>query len=131
MTLPVALGSEGHRHAVCRLEDLPPGTRRTIDLDGRSICLLNVAGVVYALRDTCPHQGASLCRGTLGSTMMPSSPLEYVVGLEGRVLRCPWHGWEFQIDSGVSLFDPRIRVKVYPVAIEDGEIILVDDRHES
>jgi nitrite reductase (NADH) small subunit len=131
MTLPVAQGSKGQRHAVCRLEDLPPGTRRTIDLDGRSICLLNVDGVVYALRNTCPHQGAPLCRGTIGSTMMPSRPLEYVVGLEDRVLRCPWHGWEFQIDSGISLFDPRIRVKTYPVAIENDEIILVDDRRES
>jgi 3-phenylpropionate/trans-cinnamate dioxygenase ferredoxin subunit len=130
MTLPGARGGKGRRHPVCRLEDLPPGTRRSIDLDGRAICLLNVDGVVYALRDTCPHQGASLCRGTLGSTMMPSRPREYVVGLEGRVLRCPWHGWEFQIDSGVSLFDPRIRVKVYPVAIEDDEIILLDDHRE-
>lgn len=126
MTLPAG----EKRHAVCRLEDLPPGTRRQVDLDGRTICVANVDGVVYALRDTCPHQGASLCRGTLGSTMLPSQPREYVVGLEGMVLRCPWHGWEFRVDTGVSLFDPRTRVKTYPVTIEDGYVVLVDDRRE-
>jgi nitrite reductase (NADH) small subunit len=58
--------------------------------------------------------------------MLPSRPLEYVVGLENLVLRCPWHGWEFRIDTGVSLFDPKIRVKTYDVAIDDDDIVLVD-----
>lgn len=57
--------------------------------------------------------------------MVASRPLEYVVGLENLVLRCPWHGWEFRIDTGASLFDPKIRVKVYPVAVENGDIVLV------
>ena len=112
------------RFVACKREELPPGQRRTVDVGGRSICVMNVHGRLYALRNTCPHQGASLCRGTLGSTMVPSKPLEYVVGLDDLVLRCPWHGWEFRIDTGVSLFDPKTRVKVYPVEVEDGQIVL-------
>jgi 3-phenylpropionate/trans-cinnamate dioxygenase ferredoxin subunit len=113
------------RQVICKLDDLPPGERRSVDVRGRSVCVLNVDGQLYALRNVCPHQGASLCRGTLGATMLPSRPLEYRVGLENLVLRCPWHGWEFRIDTGVSLFDPKIRVKVYPVAVEDGDVVIV------
>jgi nitrite reductase (NADH) small subunit len=113
------------RQVICKLDDLPPGERRSVDVRGRSLCVFNVDGRLYAVRNVCPHQGASLCLGTVGSTMVTSQPLEYVVGLENLVLRCPWHGWEFRIDTGVSLFDPKIRVKVYPVAVEDGDIVLV------
>ena len=89
------------------------------------MCVLNAGGRFFALRDTCPHQGGPLCKGTLGATMLPSKPLEYVVGLEDLVLRCPWHGWEFRIDTGRALFDPKTRVKVYPVQVEDGNVVLV------
>lgn len=113
------------RHAVCRLEELPPGTRRSVVLEGRAIGVLNVAGTLYALRDTCPHQGASLCRGTIGGTFLPSAPHEYVYGLEGRVLRCPWHGWEFDLTTGRSIFAPdRVRTRIYPITAEEGMVIV-------
>ncbi len=45
--------------------------------------------------------------------------------MDGRVLRCPWHGWEFDLVTGRSLFEPsRVRVKVYQVIVEDGDVIL-------
>lgn len=105
--------------------ELPPGSRRAVEVDGRSVCVVNAGGRLFALRNTCPHQGAALCRGTVGGTMLPSRPLEYVVGLEGLVLRCPWHGWEFRLDTGTALFDPKVRVKVYPVEVEDGRVVVV------
>ena len=105
------MAGQTQRRVVCKEEELPPGARRAVDVDGRSICVMNVRGRLYAVRN-------------IGSTMLPSKPLEYVVGLEDLVLRCPWHGWEFRIDTGISLFDPKTRVKVYPVEVEDGEIVL-------
>ena len=114
------------RTVVCREDELPPGTRRVVDLDGRSIGVLNVDGTLYAVRNVCPHQGAELCAGTVGGTMLPSEPLVYVYGLEGHVLRCPWHGWEFDLETGEKLFDPtcRARVKTYPVSVEDGNVVV-------
>lgn len=114
------------RVVVCRLAELPPGERRIVDVGGRQIGVLNVDGQLYAVRNRCPHQGAELCRGTVGGTMLPSLPYEYRYGLEGKVLRCPWHGWEFDLESGEKLFDPgsRMRVKTYPVTVENGEIVL-------
>jgi nitrite reductase (NADH) small subunit len=114
------------RVVVCPAEELPPDGHRTVTVDGRSIGVFNVGGTLYAIRNVCPHQGAELCRGTLGGTMLPSAPYEYEYGLEGRVLRCPWHGWEFDLATGEKLFDPaaNARVKTYDVAVEDGNVVL-------
>jgi 3-phenylpropionate/trans-cinnamate dioxygenase ferredoxin subunit len=112
-------------YVVCNAADLQPGSRATVDADGRSIVVFNVDGRLYALRNTCPHQGAELACGTLGGTMIPSRPYEYVFGLEDRVLRCPWHGWEFDITDGQSLFAPgRVRVKTYAVRLDDDKVVV-------
>jgi 3-phenylpropionate/trans-cinnamate dioxygenase ferredoxin subunit len=114
------------RVVVCREDELPPGQRRILRVDGREIGVLNVAGRFYAVRNRCPHQGAELCLGTVSGTMLPSDPGQYRWGLDDRVLRCPWHGWEFDLENGEKLFDPigRVRVKTYPVTVENGEIVL-------
>jgi len=113
------------RQRVCAAGDLGPGERRVTVVGGRSIAVFNVDGDLYAVRNTCPHQGAELARGTIGGTMLASRPHEYVFGLCNRILRCPWHGWEFDLTSGRSLFDPeQIRVKTYPVLVENGDVIV-------
>ncbi|MBT8400892.1 MAG: Rieske (2Fe-2S) protein [Rhodothermia bacterium] len=110
---------------VGRVEDLKPGTRRIINVKGRQVGVFNVAGRFYALRNICPHQGAPLCEGEIGSTLLPSRPGEYVVGREGEVLRCPWHQWEFDITSGRCLVDSRVRVKTFEVVVRDGHLFLI------
>jgi 3-phenylpropionate/trans-cinnamate dioxygenase ferredoxin subunit len=111
---------------VCSEAELPAGARRVVSVGGRSIGVFNVGGALYAVRNACPHQGARLCEGTVGGTMLPSDPCEYRYGLEGRVLRCPWHGWEFDLETGEKLFDPasNARVKTYRVAVEDGDVVI-------
>lgn len=112
-------------HVVCRTEELPPDERKIVEIGGRAIGVLNVGGEYFAVRNTCPHQGGPLCRGSVGGTMLPSAPQEWIFGLEDRVIRCPWHGWEFELESGRSLFDPeRARVRVYPVTVEAGKVML-------
>jgi len=52
---------------------------------------------------------------------MPSQPGEYIWGREGEILRCPWHGWEFDLITGRSIFNPhKMRVKTYEVTVEPG-----------
>jgi nitrite reductase/ring-hydroxylating ferredoxin subunit len=106
-------------HAVCRLAELPPGERRIVEVEGRSIGVFNVDGSLYALRNTCPHQGAPLCRGLITGLMRPSAPGVYEWTREGEIVRCPWHGWEFDITNGQSVFNPhRTRVRSYDVTVE-------------
>lgn len=107
-------------YRVARAADLPPGARAIVDVGGRSIGVFNVGGTYHAVRNLCPHQQAPLCEGPVMDTTLPSAPGAYVFGLEGRVLRCPWHGWEFDLVTGRSLFDPHAcRVRSYPVTVED------------
>jgi len=103
------------------VSEIPPGQRRIIDVDGRSIGVFNVNGRFYALRNTCPHQGAPLCQGALGGTALPSAPGEYRWGREGEILSCPWHGWEFDVTTGRSIVNPhRTRVRTYEVSVQQG-----------
>lgn len=113
------------RHVVCRLDELEVGRPRIESIGGRLIGVIRTEDGIFAIRNVCPHQGAELCRGTLGSTMLPSEPQEYRIGLQGHVMRCPWHGWEFDITTGRSIFDPdNVRVRTYPVVVDDGAVIV-------
>ena len=106
-------------HPICRVSDLPPGARRIVEVGRRSIGVFNVHGEYYALRNLCPHQGAPLCRGAITGTAHSSQPGEFIWERDGQILRCPWHGWEFDIPSGRSVFNPhRLRVRTYDVTVE-------------
>ena len=110
---------DADRLVVCAVEDLPPGTRRIVTVGSRSIGVFNVGGRFYALRNVCPHQGAPLCEGPLTGTTLPGPPGTFRYGREGEIVRCPWHGWEFDVTDGRSIFNPHaVRVRSYPVAVE-------------
>jgi 3-phenylpropionate/trans-cinnamate dioxygenase ferredoxin subunit len=108
-------------HVVGTTEEIGPGQRKIVEIDGRSIGVFNVDGRYYALRNTCPHAGAQLCEGTLSGLVTSRAPGEYTYEREGEILRCPWHGWEFDVTTGRSWFDPaRIRVRSYETTVEPG-----------
>jgi nitrite reductase/ring-hydroxylating ferredoxin subunit len=126
------------RHIVGKVSELPPGERKIVEVQGRSIGVFNVHGTYYALRNSCPHQAAPLCLGAIKGMTMPSKPGEYVWAREGEILRCPWHGWEFDLTSGRSVCNPHktrvktyevtveedVSVETYPVTIEEGLVVL-------
>ncbi len=111
-------------YVIARTDQIPPGTRRIVDIDGRSIGVFNVDGKYYALRNSCPHQGAALCSGTVLGTVTSPGPGEYHYDAERKLLSCPWHGWEFDMVTGQSWFDPvKTRVRPYEVVVESGAAI--------
>ena len=108
------------RHVVCAVDELPTGARKIVEIDGRSIGVFNVHGEYYAIRNVCPHQRAPLCLGKITGTTLPSRPGEFRWAKDGQIIRCPWHGWEFDIKTGQSVFNPhKMRVKRYDVGVED------------
>lgn len=112
------------RYVVASVEEIPPGGRKIVDVDGRSIGIFNVGGEFFALRNRCPHQGGPLCTGRLAGFLQGNTPGEYVWSRPGEILRCPWHGWEFHVRTGQSWFDPaRVRTRRYAVSVESGAAI--------
>ncbi|HEY8601817.1 MAG TPA: Rieske (2Fe-2S) protein [Thermomicrobiales bacterium] len=109
-------------HIVARAEDIPHGGRKIVRLEGREVGIFNLDGTFYALKNVCPHQGARVCLGRIVGTTLPSDVYEFKYGLEGRILRCPWHEWEYDITTGRSVFDANVRVVTYAVEVVDGEI---------
>ncbi|MEZ4867563.1 MAG: Rieske (2Fe-2S) protein [Caldilineaceae bacterium] len=107
------------KHIIAPVAEFPPGERKVIEIAGRSIGIFNVKGDFYAIRNTCPHQGGPLCSGRLTGFVMATKPGEYTYTRRGEIVRCPWHGWEFDVKTGQSWFDPaKTRVRNYQVTVE-------------
>jgi nitrite reductase/ring-hydroxylating ferredoxin subunit len=91
---------------VARVEELPPGSVKTVVADGEKIALSHVDGGFYATQAECLHLKGPLCEGRL----------------EGAVLACPWHGWQYDVRTGENEFDRAIRLRTYEVRVEDGDV---------
>jgi len=108
------------RYVVATVEEIPPGGRKIVELQGRSIGVFNIGGEFFAIRNACPHTGGPLCQGVVTGFVTADTPGRYEYLRRGEIIRCPWHGWEFDIKTGQSWIDPkRMRVRSYPVAVEE------------
>jgi nitrite reductase/ring-hydroxylating ferredoxin subunit len=109
---------------VCAFGDLAPLEKRLVYNGRRSVLLCRgVDGAYYAVGNSCPHQGASLCEGTLGGTALADGIGRYEYGLDGLVVRCPWHGWEFDVRTGYAVAaDSSTRVASYEVTVVGADV---------
>ena len=113
------------RHVIGDEREFRESSQTIIEVGGRSIGIFFKGGSWFALRNRCPHHGAELCRGLVSGTVALSSDDDLVYVMEDRVLRCPWHGFEFDLETGRALADPdRYRVRTYPITVENGKIVV-------
>jgi 3-phenylpropionate/trans-cinnamate dioxygenase ferredoxin subunit len=109
------------RHVVAPVGELPAGSHKEVTIKGRPIVVYNLHGEFYGLLNRCPHQGALLSRGFLGGLLQGEGPGEVRCTRLGEIIRCPWHGWEFDIKTGKSWCDPgRVATRTYPVTLAHG-----------
>ena len=87
-------------------DDIPPGSGHVTEVHGHSIAIFNVGGTFFALDNTCAHRGGPLGEGEL----------------EGEVVTCPWHGWEYNVRTGISLTTPSASVKTYEVQVDGNDV---------
>lgn len=108
-------------HVVAAVGEIAPGASKLVTVKGRDIALFNVDGKYFALFNRCPHAGASLCSGKIVRRVEASEPGTYRLAPDLTMLRCPWHGWQFDIATGQAWCDPdTLKVRNYPVAVEAG-----------
>ncbi len=91
---------------VAATDELAPGSGMVAEVKDKSIALFNVGGTFYAIDNTCIHRGGPLGEGEL----------------EGEVVTCPWHAWEYNVKTGVSVNNPSACVATYPVVIDGSEV---------
>jgi 3-phenylpropionate/trans-cinnamate dioxygenase ferredoxin subunit len=94
---------------VATANDLPPGSARAIEVEGRSIGIFNVEGTIHAIDNVCTHDGAPLNEGVV----------------EDGCVVCPWHGAQFDLTSGKAMTPPAIEdVNSYKVMVSGEDIFI-------
>jgi nitrite reductase/ring-hydroxylating ferredoxin subunit len=93
-----------------QIGDIPEGRGRAFKAGARTVAVFRSNGKVYALANRCVHKGASICDGDLGDN--------------GRVVRCPWHNWTFDLETGQNCLDATERLRTYQVKLDGDQVIL-------
>jgi nitrite reductase/ring-hydroxylating ferredoxin subunit len=113
------------KHVVAAADDIPRGSRKLVTVKGRPIVIFNVAGEYFGLLNRCPHQGGNLCEGKLTGLLEAAEPGQYRYSRQGEILRCPWHGWEFDVRTGQSYCEPdKIKARMFDVSLTEGRSIV-------
>lgn len=111
-------------HFACNAEDVPSDAARIVRVKNRSVGIFKLPDGFHALLNICPHRGAPLCEGPVCGTTQSTDEREFVYGRAGELVRCAWHGWEFDIRTGQSLVDPKMSAKKLPVTVDDDKIFV-------
>jgi nitrite reductase (NADH) small subunit len=106
--------SEPHFVRVASVPDVEPGTGKVVVVDGRAVALFNVEGAFYAIDNTCLHRGGPVGEGDL----------------DGVVVTCPWHGFQYDVTTGRNVFDPEVGLATYVVKVEGDQILIAKDHED-
>ncbi len=112
---------------VAKPEDLPPGQSLQVTVDGKEVALFNVDGAYYAVGGRCPHRSGPLAKGRVEkvpgtAAAVPGTDVR--PGAEVLAVRCPLHGWLFELETGKCLTRPGSGVAVYPVSCQGEALFL-------
>ena len=91
---------------VAAIHDVPPGHAKVLHIQGREIALFNADGIFYAVKNTCPHRGVSLDRGSV----------------EAGILTCPGHAWRFDLRTGDCVSHPPAGIRCYRVEVREDAV---------
>ena len=94
-------------------------------VNGMEVGIFKLDQDYYAWRNICPHAYAPVCEGVVCGTQLPSNVYEYVYGRDREILRCPWHGWEFDLRTGEHLASEDTKLRGYEVEVEDEQVFVL------
>ncbi len=92
-----------------RKDEVPPGTIREFQLDGKTVALANVDGKFFVVNNVCLHRGGPIGEGEL----------------EGKIVTCPWHGWQYDVTTGKAVMNPAVGLETYVIELR-GDDLFVD-----
>ena len=100
--------SKSEWREIARREELEDGGRLEVNVGERCLAVFNIDGDVLVIDGRCPHRGGPLIRGQV----------------QGKVVTCPLHHWQFDLESGIAQDNPGVKVGTYEVKVEDDGRIL-------
>jgi len=98
--------TEPHFQSVARVDEIEPGSLACVRVGEQELTLARVGDEFFVTQRACIHLQGPLCEGRL----------------EGHVLSCPWHGWQYDVRTGENEFDRAIVLETHDVRVEDGEV---------
>ncbi len=96
------------KHVLGSKNDFPEGQGKVVEAGGKTLAVFNAGGKFYAIDNACLHQGGPLGEGKL----------------EDKVVTCPWHGWRFNVETGVSPVNPSFKVATYKTKLEGDKLVV-------
>ncbi|MGM0590426.1 MAG: Rieske (2Fe-2S) protein [Halobacteriota archaeon] len=110
-------------------DDLEPGDRKIVTVNGQSVGVFNFGGTYYAVLNRCPHRGGPVCEGrevtgALAVDWPGPGERETEYYSDAPAVACPWHGWEFDLESGIHLGDTDYRLPTYDVVVDGGDVFV-------
>ena len=117
------------RYRVCAIDEIPDRGGVLAHVGDREIGVFKYRSELLAYDNRCIHQGGPICTGEiLGATKVELDDDKRVVNVEldedqMRIV-CPWHGWEYDLASGEAAHDRRLRLRRFPITVEDGVVYL-------
>ena len=113
---------------VCKAGDIAEGGHKVFAAGGREVGVFKSGGKFFAWENHCPHAGGPICQGKIVRRVDERlSEDKRSLGLAYRNEKhivCPWHGFEFDIETGVHPGDPTVRLRAIAAEIRDGDVVL-------
>ena len=100
-----------------------------VEVDGTSIAVYRFRGCYYAYTNRCPHEAGPACEGivvgNVEAELLCGGRVREYTSSDKMNIVCPWHGVEFDLESGVCCSDPRYRLASHKVVVEGDEVSIV------
>ncbi|BCJ87698.1 Rieske (2Fe-2S) protein [Effusibacillus dendaii] len=113
------------KHVVCKQTDVQPGGKLLINVNRVPVIVARNSSEEWtAFYGRCPHRGADLNRSFLTYETASDEPGKYEICNENEMIRCPWHGFEFDTKSGCTVFNSKLKMKTYKVFVEEENVVV-------
>jgi nitrite reductase/ring-hydroxylating ferredoxin subunit len=118
----------GHEVTLGALSDMADGEHRVFAIDTVEVGVFRIGDRLFAYENTCPHAGGPVCQGKIFNRVEELLTSEKKsLGLRFSTRRnivCPWHGYEFDIETGVHPGNRAVRLKPVKVDVREGQIFV-------
>lgn len=120
------MAGERERILIGTSDNFSIGEIRAIEVNGQEIGVARLRdGALRAILNRCPHKGAPICRGFIAGVWDSTAPGELLLDESRSVLVCPWHGFEFDLNTGNEVCWKRAsRLRLYPIEEVNGEVFV-------